>query len=230
MAATGTGRDEDNSNRMPGVKFEEISTKFNALVMVAAKEYESVFSEEEKKRAETLWTNKKKKRLGSQIKGKEILILKKTKSAMKNGAGSSNPPPRLPGIFWNNIMGVGPTRVKFLIEKRLCKTDVSHRHGRLQIPMNQVKGKDFLTDEEKIQVHREKRALEVLVVDPTGTHWTLDFKQWTMRSSSPYVFSKQWNQLVKENNLRAGKDIVQLWSFRCNSELCFALNVVRDDE
>ncbi|KAF8406347.1 hypothetical protein HHK36_008434 [Tetracentron sinense] len=40
-----------------------------------------------------------------------------------------------------------------------------------------------------------------------------------MKSSNIYASIKQWKQLG---------DTIQLWSFRCDSKLCFVLNVVRD--
>ncbi|XVE92209.1 hypothetical protein REPUB_Repub01dG0077200 [Reevesia pubescens] len=43
-----------------------------------------------------------------------------------------------------------------------------------------------------------------------------------MGKSSSYVMTNPWNSVVKNNRLKID-DIVQLWSFRVKSKLCFAL-------
>ncbi|MBA0771225.1 hypothetical protein Gotri_019719 [Gossypium trilobum] len=50
----------------------------------------------------------------------------------------------------------------------------------------------------------------------------INFKWWDMRKNSMYVITTSWNSIVKNNRLKV-EDVVQLWSFRVNSTLYFAL-------
>ncbi|KAF8413143.1 hypothetical protein HHK36_001119 [Tetracentron sinense] len=154
---------------------------------------------------------------------------KKKKTTKKKGAScSSDPAPQMPENLMNELERMGATEITYLMQKKLFDTDISKGHNRLSIPTSQVDGRDFLTKKEKKTVQKKKDGvLEVVVVDPMAGHWTLNFTQWKMKSSNIYALIKQWKQLVKANNLCVG-DTILLWSFRCDSKLCFVLNVVRD--
>ena len=57
------------------------------------------------------------------------------------------------------------------------------------------------------------------------------FKIWDMKkprgkTCSIYVLSSDWNSVVKGNDLKVN-DVIQLWSFRAKSILCFGLVIVR---
>ncbi|MBA0776181.1 hypothetical protein Gotri_011217 [Gossypium trilobum] len=50
----------------------------------------------------------------------------------------------------------------------------------------------------------------------------INFKWWDMHKNSIYVLTTSCNSIVKNNRLKV-EDLVQLWSFRVNSTLCFVL-------
>lgn len=48
-------------------------------------------------------------------------------------------------------------------------------------------------------------------------------KKWP--SLDQIVFNRGWRKLVENNGLRAELDTIELWTFRADLKLCFALNV-----
>ena len=73
----------------------------------------------------------------------------------------------------------------------------------------------------------ENKAMEVPLLDPSLNEKTLTFKRWRMGKCSTYVLTTMWNLVAKNNQLKID-DVVQLWSFRVESSLCFALVKVND--
>ncbi|XP_047943136.1 putative B3 domain-containing protein At3g49610 [Salvia hispanica] len=123
---------------------------------------------------------------------------------------------------------------KLVIQKQLYGTDLSSGHNRLSIPMNQI-ADDFLTEGEKEHLRgydstsKKKKYLDVKVVGPSlSASETVKFSRWDMakkdggKTSSSYVINGKWNAIVAKNKLRIGV-VVQLWCFRVDRELCFAL-------
>ncbi|KAL6572587.1 hypothetical protein OROMI_013545 [Orobanche minor] len=128
--------------------------------------------------------------------------------------------PMLPEKFKDRIVEIGGSleSVVFIIEKPLYRTDVSSTHGRLAVPHSQVNNK-FLESHEQYQLDSGE-AIESALLQPSLKECKITFKTWN--SNSTYVLLKNWNHVRRENRLMAGKTI-QLWAFRRNSELCFAL-------
>ncbi|KAJ6294868.1 hypothetical protein OIU76_022867 [Salix suchowensis] len=93
--------------------------------------------------------------------------------------------------------------VELVVEKQLYPTDMNDTNSRLSIPVRQIL----------------EPSLE-MVSD-------MNLKQWNMfkekgNVSSSYVFITHWNSLRRRNHLRLF-DRVQVWSFRVENDLYFAL-------
>ncbi|KAG6405063.1 hypothetical protein SASPL_132645 [Salvia splendens] len=119
------------------------------------------------------------------------------------------------------------TEAKLVIQKKLYHTDLSSGHNRLSIPFNDIEN-DFLTEEEKQYLlgQDEKKKKLVKTVPPSLEVETVKLCRWDMpkksRKTSTYVIRGSWNAIVKSNKLRFNRT-AQLWGFRVDRELCFAL-------
>ncbi|CAK7349070.1 unnamed protein product [Dovyalis caffra] len=117
--------------------------------------------------------------------------------------------------------------IELVIEKQLYQTDMKDGNSRLSIPLKQVISKDFLKDNEKSDL-RDGKCLEVKILEPSLEMVSnMNMKQWIMAKengnvSSSYVFITHWNALRKKNHLNL-RDRIQVWSFRVEEELYFAL-------
>ncbi|XP_057767479.1 putative B3 domain-containing protein At3g49610 [Salvia miltiorrhiza] len=130
-------------------------------------------------------------------------------------------------------MGSVVTPATLVIQKGLFGTDLSGGHNRLSIPISQIKD-DFLTEEEKQHLrtynesNKKKNFMEVKIVQPSLAPETVKFCRWDMpkkgggKTSSSYVINGKWNSIVEKNKLKLGM-VVQLWCFRVDQDLCFAL-------
>ncbi|KAF9670562.1 hypothetical protein SADUNF_Sadunf13G0081900 [Salix dunnii] len=120
------------------------------------------------------------------------------------------------------------------ITKRLFQTDMNEQHDRLSMLQNQIKDlQGFLNDEEKrncpntnLKIMASRRscliwpALTVFIpghddeqkVSDTSAG-TMRLRKWDMKNSSPFIlFSNK--KVLKES------DIVQIYSFKRNENLC----------
>ncbi|KAH6775920.1 hypothetical protein C2S52_013481 [Perilla frutescens var. hirtella] len=132
------------------------------------------------------------------------------------------------------------TPATLVIQKCLFDTDLRPSHNMFSIPMNQIIRHDFLTDGEKRYLYTDpsmkkkkkkivkKKHIEVKMIEPSLELETVKISRWDMlksnggKTSSSYVIDGKWSPIVRRNNLR--KDMqVQLWSFRVDQDLCFAL-------
>ncbi|GMI70813.1 hypothetical protein HRI_000750600 [Hibiscus trionum] len=130
--------------------------------------------------------------------------------------------PELPHNFkWHIFQNMGGSGLVLVIQKALFFSDVNPTASRFSVPFSQVKTHDFLTGT-KAQSLAGKNPMEVRVLDPSMKETTLTFNIWEMSKTKLYVMTKAWNSVVQSNRLEEG-NTVQLWSFRVNSELCFAL-------
>ncbi|MBA0642594.1 hypothetical protein Goklo_026950, partial [Gossypium klotzschianum] len=92
---------------------------------------------------------------------------------------------------------------------------------RFSIPFSQVKTHDFLNEAEAKDL-AHKNPMLVCLLDPSLKQTSITFNKCVMGNTSLYVLTDTWNSVVKNNQLEKGV-MVQLWSFRVNSLLCFAL-------
>ncbi|PWA88422.1 hypothetical protein CTI12_AA121810 [Artemisia annua] len=99
---------------------------------------------------------------------------------------------------------------------------------RLNLPFKQLETKDFLTDEEKNDLKSGKEIV-VQLLGPTLRMYDepMKLKIWRMSSGKNYVLMNNWNNFVEENkDYLKHLSTIQLWSFRVDQQLCFALAVV----
>ncbi|KAL7219467.1 hypothetical protein ACSBR2_012507 [Camellia fascicularis] len=165
-------------------------------------------------------------------------IKKKKKMSSNKGIDNvSYPPPELPSEFKEKINNLNGSKLKLLIQKRVTTTNVSHTHNRILMPLNGIKV-DFLSDEEKkhLDSHTGTNVAEILakLIKPDSCkECDITFKKWDMKkergkTSSMYVFSKEWNEIKRRNKIEQGM-IVLVGSFRGpGDELCFALVIVEE--
>ncbi|GFZ16718.1 calcium-binding EF hand family protein [Actinidia rufa] len=127
---------------------------------------------------------------------------------------------QLPANFRAKIEGLNSSEIVLVFQKKLFDSDVSKCQCRLLMPHKQIKTHGFLTPEERD---------EVLLIDPScQKEWVVSLKIWEMGKSNNnhvnymYSLGKNWYKIVQSNGLKTGM-IVQLWAFRVESNLRFAL-------
>ncbi|KAB5524116.1 hypothetical protein DKX38_021865 [Salix brachista] len=124
--------------------------------------------------------------------------------------------------------------VELVVEKQLYHTDMNDTNSRLSIPVRQVIAKKFLKEEEK-RALVDGDCLKVKILEPSLEMVSdMNLKQWNMFKekgsvSSSYVFITHWNSLRRRNHLRLF-DRIQVWSFRVENDLYFALVKVGEGE
>ncbi|EPS68249.1 hypothetical protein M569_06523 [Genlisea aurea] len=153
-----------------------------------------------------------------------------------------NPPPPLPANFRMAIdcfdEKTAKREVNFILQKRLCKTDLSDGHNRLSIPKNQIRKPDFLLPSEVQNLKgrdKEKHMNKenVYIVEPNLNKSTANLVRWDMGKengsvSTSYAIITTWGDIQERNKLRIGM-VLQIWSFRVRGSLGFALVVVPED-
>ncbi|TYJ27997.1 hypothetical protein E1A91_A07G227700v1 [Gossypium mustelinum] len=132
------------------------------------------------------------------------------------------PPTNLPPKFRQLIVeDMGGRGLVLVIQKTIFFSDINPTASRFSIPFSQVKTHDFLNEAEAKELD-DKNPMQVWLLDPSMKGTNITFNKWVMGSSSLYVLTNTWNPVLKNNQLKKG-DMVQLWSFRVNYLLCFAL-------
>ncbi|CAK7327833.1 unnamed protein product [Dovyalis caffra] len=130
------------------------------------------------------------------------------------------------------------------ITKILFPTDMNDHHDRLSMPMNQIKDfQGLLKDEEEKELSKPKTETDGLMVklfDLASTGRTpghnndcvltmrLRKWDWNMKKSCSYMLTS-WKNVLNKRVLRTN-DVVQIYSFRRNENLCFALIKVSDGQ
>ncbi|KAH0696163.1 hypothetical protein KY290_013535 [Solanum tuberosum] len=128
-------------------------------------------------------------------------------------------------------MGVQISQVKLVIQKVLYDTDLSYKHLRLSIPVNQVENKDFLTPQQKMVletrdiVSNKKSKIQFNLIEPSLEQTKIHLAKWDMSNSSNYVLLNDWMQVIERNNLKSGM-VVQLWSFHQDLVPWLALSII----
>lgn len=121
---------------------------------------------------------------------------------------------------------------KLVIQKILYPSDLKRSQNRLNMPIKQLKTLDFLTTEEKKDLEDEKN-IKVRLVGPRLQMYPkpMELKAWRMKKTKNYVLKTNWNKFVKDNKkYLKEKSKIQVWSFRKDEQLCFALAVVDKPE
>nr|GEU29444.1 B3 domain-containing protein, DNA-binding pseudobarrel domain protein [Tanacetum cinerariifolium]GEY57322.1 B3 domain-containing protein, DNA-binding pseudobarrel domain protein [Tanacetum cinerariifolium] len=117
------------------------------------------------------------------------------------------------------------TNIKLVIQKTLYETDLKRSQHRLNIPFKQVETHDFLTDEEK-EILVNKEGIKVRVIGPTFMMYEkpLWLKIWSMSKNHNYVLNTNWCNFVEANRkVLKVNTTIQVWSFRQDEQLCFAI-------
>lgn len=129
------------------------------------------------------------------------------------------------------LSGGSVESVKLVIEKTLFETDVKAAEGRFSIPQNKMNNAFLKPDEEQLLSMRNEAnkmcEMNVMLIEPSYQTCEINLRKWTMNknngnASSSYVLVKHWNGVVRRNRLRSGMQM-QLWAFRKDENLCFAL-------
>ncbi|XVF85247.1 hypothetical protein PTKIN_Ptkin17bG0102600 [Pterospermum kingtungense] len=128
----------------------------------------------------------------------------------------------LPESFKQLIENMGGSGLVLVIQKQIYFSDMSRIASRLSMPFSQLKTHEFLTKAEAERLKNVKNFIKACLLEPSMKESGITFKRWNYGKSSSYVLNKGWNSVVESNGLKVG-DTVQVWSFRVNSELCFAL-------
>ncbi|KAL8213915.1 hypothetical protein R6Q57_003364 [Mikania cordata] len=138
---------------------------------------------------------------------------------------------RLKEFIANEMKG---TDMKLVIQKTLYKSDTEKGLNRLNMPMNQLENDDFLTvDEIQILNKRTQKVneIEVRLLGPTLEMYKdpMKLKMWHMSSTANYVLTTHWHRFWVENKVHLPKDAkIQVWSFRRDQQLCFAVVCVEE--
>ncbi|KAM0047790.1 putative DNA-binding pseudobarrel domain superfamily [Helianthus debilis subsp. tardiflorus] len=128
------------------------------------------------------------------------------------------------------------TDVKLVIQKTLYKSDTLKTQNRLNMPFNQLETNKFLTEDERQIVESDvpkENNIEVSLLGPTSEMYKLkmELTMWPMLSTYNYVLKTNWYQFWFDNkqHLKEGSKI-QVWSFRRDQQLCFAIVCVEKPE
>ncbi|KAK9669774.1 hypothetical protein RND81_13G153700 [Saponaria officinalis] len=128
------------------------------------------------------------------------------------------------------------TDANLIIQKPLDYCDVCKHQDRLSIPCGKIL-KEFLSESEKNWLKREipdkklsKTQIWVKVIGPrTGEVYDMAISRWKYNTSGfRYALKGNWYKFSRENELDL-HDFVQIVSFRCKNQLCFAILKLKMD-
>ncbi|KAL0355770.1 UNVERIFIED_CONTAM: hypothetical protein Sradi_4023900 [Sesamum radiatum] len=127
----------------------------------------------------------------------------------------------LPEAFKNHIIQTGGCleTLVFVIQKGLFKTDLDPNEGRLSIPYRQVQNQ-FLNSSEFEQLDSTQGGIPAILVEPCLEECKMSLRNW--KSNSMCALVSGWNEVCSRNALGQGV-IIRLWSFRRQTDLCFAV-------
>ncbi|GKD84422.1 B3 domain-containing protein, DNA-binding pseudobarrel domain protein [Tanacetum coccineum] len=167
------------------------------------------FAREDQERYELKF--KKKKKLAKKVIPTEVVSNEVTE--------------RLKEFITNEMNG---SDMRLVIQKVLFTSDVSRCQNRLNMPYKKLETHDFLTDDES-RMADDEEGVKVRLVGPNLQMYEepVWLKTWNMTSTKNYVFKINWSNFVDANkaDLKAHKKI-QVWSFRIDEQLCFAIACV----
>ncbi|KAJ0651020.1 putative DNA-binding pseudobarrel domain superfamily [Helianthus annuus] len=93
------------------------------------------------------------------------------------------------------------------------------------MPIKQLETKphEFLTDDEIRMV--DKVGIEVRIVGSRMQMYAkpLWLKKWPMKKTDNYVLKTNWNNFVADNEGLKKDKMIQVWAFRKDRQLCFAI-------
>nr|GEX94658.1 hypothetical protein [Tanacetum cinerariifolium] len=118
--------------------------------------------------------------------------------------------------------------IKLVIQKLLYMSDLRKNQNKLNMRINQLETKDFLTNKEKTNLESGTEIVVPLLGLTLRMYAEpIKLKIWPMGRTNNYVLMKKWNNFIVENkDYLKQLSTIQLWSFRVDQQLCFALAVV----
>ncbi|XP_071708916.1 uncharacterized protein [Rutidosis leptorrhynchoides] len=125
---------------------------------------------------------------------------------------------------------INGSELTLVIQKMLYDSDMKDDQNRLTMPCNQLETFDFLKAHEK-ELLDAKDQFVVQVMGPTLRMYDqkLTLKMWSVNSTRSYVLKTNWNDFREEyKDVLVETAIVQVWSFRKDGNLCFAIVVVEN--
>ncbi|KAJ9185694.1 hypothetical protein P3X46_005292 [Hevea brasiliensis] len=142
-------------------------------------------------------------------------------------------PPELPQEFKEKIKEMHGTEVQLVITKTITNTDRKDAQGRLSMPKRQILC-EFLKEDEREKLEKNEDMKVKIMIDPNLKLSDMIFKRWNMRkpkgnTSTSFVFRTHWNDLRKKIGVKSG-ELIQVWSFRVEEKLYFALIRVEEEE
>nr|GEX47791.1 hypothetical protein [Tanacetum cinerariifolium] len=132
---------------------------------------------------------------------------------------------RLQKFITNEMNG---SDLKLVIQKVLYMSDLAPGQNELKLPLKQLLTKDFLSDEER-WIQENDGEIKVRLVRPNLKMFKepIELKIWDMTRTSNLVLTSKWKQFMEENkDYLKELSMIQIWSFRKDQQLCFALAVV----
>ncbi|KAJ4825480.1 hypothetical protein Tsubulata_028580 [Turnera subulata] len=135
----------------------------------------------------------------------------------------------MPPDFIAHVKRFGGTNVQLVATKRMQKFDLDKKTSRFSFPGFLVRS-TFLTGEE-VQKLDAGGGLNVLMIGPSHKVCCVSLRKWKTAATrtTMYSLSKNWPVVLGNcEDLLVIDALVQLWSFRCNTELAFVL--IRVDE
>ncbi|XVF30964.1 hypothetical protein REPUB_Repub16aG0104600 [Reevesia pubescens] len=153
----------------------------------------------------------------------------KDKENLKPSSESAHQVPETLKNYIGNIQASEPV---FVIQKRLRNSDFNGTRCRLSIPEAKINADQFLAKQEIEKLNNE-RALPVTLVE-IGTDPVVETNLRLKKKHSNYVLAENLNEVKRRNEEKfksadGVNAVIQLWSFRHNSRLYFALNIVEEE-
>ncbi|KAK7307634.1 hypothetical protein VNO77_40875 [Canavalia gladiata] len=135
--------------------------------------------------------------------------------------------PDLGAEFKNRIAELNGGDIKYLLYKKLFKSDLERNNNRLSMPLNKFMC-DFLTAAEKANLEeregarRRPQGLEITVLDPMLREFSMQLKKWKMNCTDIYNLVRNWNDVVSANDFKKDQEL-HIWSFRVHGNLYLLL-------
>ncbi|KAL9237241.1 hypothetical protein vseg_011816 [Gypsophila vaccaria] len=120
-------------------------------------------------------------------------------------------PPELPSEYKQKVAELDGSDLKFVTQKKLLKSDVRNKRGFLTMPCSNCWFDFGEIGEKQVKVFQSANNF---------TEMIMTFSKSCAASS--YVLTGSWKDVVEANDLKKD-DVVQVWSFRQDDQLCFAL-------
>ncbi|KAL9660349.1 hypothetical protein QQ045_025162 [Rhodiola kirilowii] len=165
-------------------------------------------------------SSRKRKNISRVIKDKPESSRKRRKKPKPPANTGPESPPDLPDNYKRLVKNVGGEDPALFLQKRLFATDLEKNNNRLSIPVNAIRKKDYLTDEEKALLETRDNdnhtvPTEAKLWDPKEIKWTINLRKWDMKGKEKpkamkmYNLSKPWYVIVENNTWKIG-DLIQL--------------------